>query len=485
MGCGPVKTRWAVVALAVLGLGGCGSSDGPELVSEDAHPDRAGDATGEDGIDGAGFGEHWVARYAAGSTPVLGAAALGNGNILVAGTLVPGGPDGIWIMTLDPQGRVLRRRVANGFESHWADGSQAAGALISLADGGALLAAHLPFPGTGDPDIWLARTDRTGEIVWQRTYGDALEETMPALAELPDGSLALVAISTSFNGPSEMYGDVWVATLDADGAILRQFGIGGAADDRNPGVVVGRDGRRYVSISSHDEDYASDYDVWLLALEADDTIAWQRRLGGDGRDNARVRAVDDEGFLLIGNTSSSSGFDYPTWIARTSYSGEVLWQRVFHGDLTTSPGDARATTDGYLLTGAMQMDVGLTDNLCVGWVVPVALDGRIGTPTLIRDSPEGLLGETAFPYGDDTIFVATDGPATTSTDAEVLVARMSLSGDRPADCPDFSTGTFVEGEPATSLSDALGVPYFTNGTSVRVNVVFRDELPTVERLCGD
>ena len=58
-------------------------------------------------------------------------------------------------------------------------------------DGGHALAGYTMSKGAGLSDVWLLKLSADGELLWERTYGEAGNEWARALVELPDGGLAL------------------------------------------------------------------------------------------------------------------------------------------------------------------------------------------------------------------------------------------------------------------------------------------------------
>ncbi len=56
----------------------------------------------------------------------------------------------------------------------------------------------------------------------------------------------------------------------------------------------------------HEPDYTSD--VWVVKLDADGTLSWQKNLGGSGADQAEcIIQTSDGGYAVAGHTQSSDG----------------------------------------------------------------------------------------------------------------------------------------------------------------------------------
>jgi hypothetical protein len=113
----------------------------------------------------------------------------------------------------------------------------------------------------------------SGDVVWEKRFGDPGEVRL---------GTAVVAL--------------------ADGG----FAVAGAAQ---------RDGRRGLR---------------LTRLTGDGTVRWERAYGGDKRDEATgLAATPDGGFVLVGSTMSSGPGKTNVWILRLDGDGALVWDRVF------------------------------------------------------------------------------------------------------------------------------------------------------------
>ena len=82
---------------------------------------------------------------------------------------------------------------------HGGAGDEVINAVELLPDGGFLLAGTSTTGSAGGNDLWLVRTDATGNALWSRTYGGAGDDTGVSIARSPDGTY-LIAGSTASTG---------------------------------------------------------------------------------------------------------------------------------------------------------------------------------------------------------------------------------------------------------------------------------------------
>lgn len=94
-------------------------------------------------------------------------------------------------------------------------------------------------------------------------------------------------------------------------------------------------------------------DAWLVKLNANGNIAWQRTYGGSNDDGAYdVQQTIDGGYIIAGYTKSNdgdvSGFRGATdcWIIKTDAIGNIQWQRCMGGTEMEVATAIRQTPDG-------------------------------------------------------------------------------------------------------------------------------------------
>jgi len=112
-------------------------------------------------------------------------------------------------------------------------------ALAVTSDCGVLMFGTSNSNETGTNDAWLIKMDRDGNVQWERTYGGPQSEFVIDGLALPDGGFFIVG-HTSL-GPARTQ-DVWLARGDANGDLLWQKTMGGPQSDRAKQAVMTSDG---------------------------------------------------------------------------------------------------------------------------------------------------------------------------------------------------------------------------------------------------
>jgi hypothetical protein len=84
-------------------------------------------------------------------------------------------------------------------------------------DGGYAIAGYTSSFGAGNNDFWLVKTDGSGNMQWNKTYGGTDYDDPHALVQTGDGGFALAGSTNSF---AAGIFDFWLVRTDASGNML-------------------------------------------------------------------------------------------------------------------------------------------------------------------------------------------------------------------------------------------------------------------------
>jgi hypothetical protein len=271
-----------------------------------------------------------------------------------------------WLLDLNAEGNTERVRVFGGAENdRFVDAAM-------LADGGTLAVGFTASSGAGDRDIWVVRTDADGRALWQRTFGGRLDDGAYGVAV--DGERAVVAGYTRTDGPRGY--DVWVARLDlAQGAPVWTRTLDRSGMDAATSVALAPDGGVLVAASTDGGGFGRE-DIWLIRLTGAGASDWTRTLGGPSADTPwSLAALPDGGVVVAASTQSQGAGSADAWLLNLDGDGAVRWQRTYGGELWDWPGQVGVRPDGGLLMA------GYTTSLGAGyedvWVLRLDAQGRL------------------------------------------------------------------------------------------------------------
>ena len=128
-------------------------------------------------------------------------------------------------------------------EMEWSHDYDVAPALIRELEDGYMLAKTTSFAGEGahgQNDIWLARTDETGDILWSHFYGGSSYEYISSFYPNPNGGFTVFGSTRSTDG--DLQGNeneydsqnLWIFHVDASGQLIWERCIGTPMYDEYP-----------------------------------------------------------------------------------------------------------------------------------------------------------------------------------------------------------------------------------------------------------
>src|SRR5690606_15934938 len=107
--------------------------------------------------------------------------------------------------------------------------------------------------------------------------------------------------------------DYWVVKISDQGSIQWQNSLGGSGNDRANSIIQTTDGGYIVTgySNSTDGDVSGNHggvDFWVVKLNNQGVIEWQKSLGGSNSDAAyNIQQTEDGGYVVAGLSSSNDG----------------------------------------------------------------------------------------------------------------------------------------------------------------------------------
>ena len=102
-------------------------------------------------------------------------------------------------------------------------------------------------------------------------------------------------------------------------------------------------------------------DILLTKNYPNGNEIWSKQLGGKSYDKASSILETEDGYLLIGSTSSYGNGNYDMFVIKTNKEGEKMWQNTY-GEFYNEYGyTAKKTDTGYLIKGTIQNCTSNTD----------------------------------------------------------------------------------------------------------------------------
>jgi predicted secreted protein len=197
-------------------------------------------------------------------------------------------------------------------------GADNASSIQQTTDSGFVVAGNTQSFGAGSYDFWVLKLNASGNVQWQKTYGGATTtEIANSIQQTTDGGFAVAG--RTFPSPAGG-NDFWVLKLDASGNVQWQKTYGDALSEIANSIRQTTDGG-FVVAGYTDSFGAGLSDFWVLKLDASGNVTWQKTYGGASGENAdSIQQTADGGFVVAG-TTQSFGASGDFWVLKLDASG--------------------------------------------------------------------------------------------------------------------------------------------------------------------
>jgi hypothetical protein len=271
-----------------------------------------------------------------------------DGGYIIAGWTMSfgAGNEDVYLIKTNASGDTLWARTCGGTDDEWGT------SVRQTADGGYIIAGSTRSFGAGGINVYLVRTDAQGDTLWTRTYGGTNDDEGYSVQQTTDSGYVVAGYTCTFGAGK---GSVYLVKTNASGDTLWTKTYGGADDDVGYSVQQTIDGG-YVIVGYTLSFGAGSGHVYLVTTDASGDTLWTKTYGGTGIDEGHsVQQTSDSGYIIAGSTRSF-GQGTPTnrnvYLIRTNSSGDTLWTRVYGGLYDEQVETVRQTTDGaYIVAG--------------------------------------------------------------------------------------------------------------------------------------
>jgi hypothetical protein len=247
-----------------------------------------------------------------------------------------------WLVKVDVNGKIQWNKT------YGEASDDEANCVVQARDGGYALAGYSQSDRS-HKDSWLVKTDSNGNMQWNMTYGGANDDEARTVIQTSDAGYTLAGYTNSFGSADS---DYWLVKTDASGSIQwnRTYGI--VSSDGAYSTIQTRDGG-YALVGRI---YSPENDTWSICLVKTDStgnMQWNRttRPTSIGAIYSMTQA-NDGGYALAGCTDSLGGYYTGFLLVKTDANGDVQWYKTFGGQHYHYASSIVRTSDGgYAIAG--------------------------------------------------------------------------------------------------------------------------------------
>lgn len=340
----------------------------------------------------------------------------------------------LWLIKYDSDYSIVWQKSYGG------NASEGPGDMVLLNDGVLIGASSSSLPSTGNKtspfygqsDFWLLKVGFDGEIIWQQSYGGSgFESSIRKIITLDNGDFILLGSSNSnISGvkSENSYGDYdyWIVRVTANGTLLWDKTIGSTDTDDLLDYAFLPDNKLILTGISHG--YAASglksqpnnsplEDAWLVCIDYQGNIIWDRVLGGVMFERSSCVVADSEyiyhfvqsGSDPSGQRTTTRKGSYDIWMVKLELDGTIVFDKSFGGEFGESPANAHLSGDRIFI--ATDSPSGISHDKTEPsrgnfdyWPLAISLNGDLIAEKTIGGSDDDFLNQI-LPIQDGKILL--------------------------------------------------------------------------------
>jgi hypothetical protein len=266
---------------------------------------------------------------------------------------VPGnaGSQDFWMIKLDANGAISWSKTF-GYT-----GADFGTTLLQTTDNNYLITGVLDVTSSGGQgnsrnsqrhaggDIWALKLSENGDLQWSKYFGGAFTDAPFGVVETEDHNFIIAGSSDSgdvdLSNNNGSY-DFWVLKIASNGTLLWERSLGGSEIDEGRAITTTNDGQFLIVGDTRSQDINVSNnngaaDVWIIKMNTDGNLIWEKTIGGTSFDVARsVSKTQDNGFVISGSSRSlDAGFtnqgQNDALLLKIDSEGNLVWKQTIGG----------------------------------------------------------------------------------------------------------------------------------------------------------
>jgi len=219
-----------------------------------------------------------------------------------------------WAIKLDAKGN---REWDNNFGG---TGWDEIYSIIQTKDGSFITTGCVWSKGAGRGDVRVAKLDKRGNLVWDKTFGGSENDEARSIIQTDDGGYVVAGFTVSEDTGDR---DIWIIKLDKEGNKVWDRTFGGTSEDWANSIIQNKNGD-YIVAGWTKSMGAGKTDVWIVKLDKRGNLIWDKTFGGSENDEAHsIIQTEDGGYAVVGWTKSKGAGNADVWVIKLDENGNL------------------------------------------------------------------------------------------------------------------------------------------------------------------
>ena len=172
--------------------------------------------------------------------------------------------------------------------------------LVQTNDGGYAVTGETSSYGSGGSDAFLTKYDSSGNFSWNKVWGGTSGEIVREVIQTSDGGYAISGQTMSYGAGG---GDILLTKTDSSGNVSWNRTWGGANFDFSYGMTLSDNGEYVIAGTTSSYGNGSN-DIALVKFNSSGSLVWNKTWGSTGSESSQsVIRTSDGGYAVSGYTT--------------------------------------------------------------------------------------------------------------------------------------------------------------------------------------
>ena len=314
-------------------------------------------------------------------------------------------------------------------------GYEKAYSIRQTSDGGYIIAGETLTIGNTNCGVWLVKTDAYGNMQWNKTFQRTKYHGGYYVQQTSDGDYLIAASTRSYDSIDS---DLWLIKTDPTGNKQWDRTFGGTGNDEVRSMQQTSDGGYILAGETYSDTHG--FEIWLIKIDYTGNKQWDRTFGGINFGSVNsLEQISDSGYIIAGEKCYDYGkCDF--WLIKTDPAGNEQWNNTYGKQDINGAKSVQQTLDGGYIIAGYTFDNGKSSILLVKtdskgnmeWLETFGKDDY-SKANCVRQTSDGgyiIAGETGLKYGaTDAWIIKTDSKGNMQWEE-----TFGGSGDDTAEC---------------------------------------------------
>ena len=213
----------------------------------------------------------------------------------------------VYLVKIDASGNEEWGKIYGGTDDDYGS------CIVQTNDGGYAIAGTTESFGNGG-DVYLVKTDNLGNMEWSKTYGDIGRDGGCSIVQTSDDGYAIAGLTYPVGKEAA---DVYLVKTDSSGNEEWSKTYGGEGWDEGNCVIQTNDENYVITGISKSFSKYGDCDAYVIKTDTEGNLLWELSVGGTRDDTGKsIRETENDSYVITGSTESSGAGEEDVYLIK-------------------------------------------------------------------------------------------------------------------------------------------------------------------------